>query len=95
MANYGLRKAKQPKFPVRELLVARHKGRDLTVSSFGPDTYKDNTKSMRKTYSHPVTGEAITFRPATTSESISVVSYGFGSNGEVDAKRDIFDSGPL
>jgi hypothetical protein len=46
---------------------------------------------MKETYSHPVTGEAVSFREPLTQESIAVAVYGFGSNGEVDAKRDIFD----
>lgn len=92
-SKYGLIEQAEPQFPVRELLVAPHGKGDLILSfpAFGSNTYKGNLESIGKSYSHPKTGEKITFRPATTSESISAAAYGFGSNGKVDAKRDIFD----
>jgi hypothetical protein len=87
--QYGVVKSKQPEFPVRELLVVPNKDGDLTLShpAFGPNTYKGNIGNMGKSYSHPLTGETITFRPATTSESISAASYDF----EKMAKPEIFD----
>jgi hypothetical protein len=91
--NYGVVKKAELKFPVRNLLVSPHKGKNLTVGypAFGNDYYKENLTAMAENYSHPLTGEKISFRPATTSESISVAVHGFGKKGEVDSKRDILD----
>jgi len=94
-AQYGIRV--KPQFPVRGLLVVPHKSNDLIVNlivsypAFGLDWYKKNLEVMSEDYPHPETGERISFRPATTSESISVAAFGFGSNEEYDAKRNIFD----
>jgi len=89
MEEYGIIKQKKSQFPVRELLVVPHQGKKLTVSypAFGPNNHEENLKDMRKTYSHPITGKEINFRPATTSESISAVAYEFGNM----AKTKIFD----
>jgi len=91
-AQYEIIKARS-QFPVRELLVVPHGNNDLTVSypAFGLDWYKKNLKVMSKDYSHLGTRERISFRPAVTHESISAAAFGFGSNEEFDAKRDIFD----
>lgn len=88
-SEYGVIKQEKPVFPVRELLIVPHRGGDLTVSypAFGPNSYRANSQSIEETYSHPITGEQITFRPATTSESISAVAYDF----ENMAKPQIFD----
>ncbi len=75
----------------KELVVIPHNGKSLEVAVFGPNTYKENLKEIRKTDSHPRTREKITFIPTTTSESVSAAAYDFGSNGKADAKRDIFD----
>lgn len=87
--KYGVIKKSKPQFPVRELLVIPHRKRDLTLSfpAFGPNNYRSNTKNMRESYSHPVTGQIITFTPATTSKSISAVAYDF----ENMAKPQILD----
>ena len=87
--KYGIIK---PKFPRRELLVVPHKGKDLTVSFpvFGPNTDYENMKEMGKTYSHPINGKQITFRPATTSESISAIDYNHENWG-----RWVFSKGSL
>lgn len=93
--EYGVIKQTKPQFPVKELLVVPHReDKNLTMSfpAFGPNNYKGNLESIGKTYTHPVTGEKINFKPATTSKSISAVAHGFGNQGEVDAKRDIFDA---
>lgn len=68
--------AKKPEFPVRDLLKISG-DRDLIVSLlvFGPNIYSDNLGEMQKTYSHPITGERITFREPATSESISAAVY--------------------
>ena len=89
MTDHGIIKQAKPQYPVRELLVVPHKEGDLTLGypAFGSTTYRGNVAEMGKTYSHPLTGEAVTFRPATTSESISAVSYDF----ENMAKPKIFD----
>jgi len=91
-AQYGIIRAKS-QFPVRELFVVSHGDDALTVShpAFGPNFYRQNLEEMSRDYSHPRTGEKISFKPATTHESISAVAHGFGEKGEFDAKRDIFD----
>jgi hypothetical protein len=70
----------QLQFPIKKLIVVSHKGEDLTVGypAFGLNTYNKNLKSIGKSYSHPRTGEVISFRPSTTSESISAVAYDCG-----------------
>ena len=87
--KYGIIEQEKSQFPVRKLLVVPHIESDLTVSfpSFGPNNYERNLKEMQKTYSHPLTGKQIRFRPATTSESISAVAYDFKNI----AKPKIFD----
>ena len=88
-SKYGIIEQSKPQFPIRKLLVVPHGEQDLIVSfpSFGPNTYERNLEEMKKTYSHPLTGEQISFRPATTSESISAVAYDFKNI----AKPKIFD----
>ena len=92
-APYGIIREAKPQFPVRELLVVPHGNKDLTVShpAFGINFYRQNLEKMSMVYFHPETGERISFRPATTSESISAAAYGFGCEGEFDAERDIFN----
>ncbi len=87
--KYGIIKQGKPQFPVRELLVVPHGDGDLTVSYpvFGPNTYKGNMKNMGESHSHPEIGDKISFRPASTSESISAAAYEF----ETMAKPQIFD----
>lgn len=88
--KYGIIKIKKPEFPQRELLRVPHKEGVLTVAypTFGPGTYRENLKTMPGNYSHPQTGQRISFREPTTSESISAVAYDF----ENMAKPKIFDS---
>ena len=88
-AKYGIIKQAKPQFPVRELLVVPHQDRDLIVSypAFGSNTYKGNLEQMSKDYSHPITGERISFREPTISESLSAAAYDF----ENLAKKEIFD----
>ncbi|PIO08588.1 hypothetical protein COU59_01250 [Candidatus Pacearchaeota archaeon CG10_big_fil_rev_8_21_14_0_10_34_12] len=83
----------QAEFPVKRLLRVHHKDSDLVVGfpAFGPRSLKENLEEMSEDYSHPTTGEKISFRKPTTSESISAIAYGFGSNKKVDAKRDILN----
>ena len=77
--EYGIIRQEKPQFPLRELLVVPHQDEDLIVSYpfFGPSTLNGNLVEMGKTYSHPKTGEAITFREPTTSESISASAFNF------------------
>ena len=86
--QYGITKA-TPSLPARDLLRVPHQGKILVVSSpaFGPGTYENNVKEMQKQYSHSAESPQITFRPATTSESISAAAYKFGKM----AKPQIFD----
>ena len=62
------------------------------MALFGPNTYRENIQKMGKAYFHSKEFPNITFRPATTSESISAAAYGFGENGQYDTERDIFDA---
>jgi hypothetical protein len=86
---FGLSRA-TPSLPARDLLRVPHKGRVLAVGSpaFGPSTYRNNVARMQEQYSHSAEIPVMTFRPATTSESISIVAYDFGNL----AKPQIFDS---
>ena len=87
--KYGVIRQAKPQFPVRELLVVPHADGDLVVSypAFGVDTYQRNILEMGGDYLHPETEERISFRPATTSESISAAAYDFKNM----AKPQIFD----
>lgn len=92
--KYGIiRETKEElEFPVRELLKVPHQGKDLIVSypAFGRNYFSENLKEMQKTYSHPDKEKGIktmTFREATTSESISASAYEFKNL----AKKEIFD----
>ena len=87
--EYGIIKVKEPEFKQRKLLRVPHKQDDLIVSypAFGPNFLKNNITEMQKSYSHPQTGERISFREPTTSESISAAAYDFGNL----AKPQIFD----
>jgi len=72
-------------FPVRKLL----KQGDVVVGypAFGPNWYSNNLQEMQTSYSHPLTGEKITFREPTTRESIVAAAYNFAEL----AKPQIFD----
>jgi len=88
--EYGIIRQGKPQFPVRELLVVPHQDGDLTVSYpfFGPNYFSNNVAEMGKIYSHPQTGDAITFKEPTTSESISASAFNFR---EI-AKPEVFDA---
>lgn len=88
--NYGIIEAKKPEFPQRNLLRVPHKEGILIVAypAFGPNTYKKNLEIMSEGYSHSKELPKISFRPATTSKSISAAAYDF----ENLAKPQIFDS---
>lgn len=76
----------------RELLQVPHKNRNLIVGypAFGRNSYKTNLENMSKKYfnSKSIQFPIVSFRPATTSESISISAYDF----ENLAKPQIFDS---
>src|SRR3989344_3644377 len=90
--TYGIKKATRS-LPERSMLVVPHGGKNLQISypAFGPNWYKSNVAEMGKKYSHSSERPEISFREPTTSESIAAVAHGFGSKGDVDAKRDIFN----
>ena len=75
--------------PAIDLLKIPHKGKTLVVAhpAFGPNIYRNNLEAMSKKYYHSKELPKISFKPATTSESISVASYDF----ENLAKPQIFD----
>src|SRR3989344_1278661 len=96
--RYGIRKAvdfptRDKSLPTRDLLVVPHRGKKLTASypTFRPNTFDKNVAEMQRAYTHSVELPQITFREPTTSQSVSIANYRFGSDSEVDAKRDIFD----
>jgi len=72
-------------FPARELVQS--KDGEVTFSVFGPNYFPVNLKEMHNTYSHPITGEKMTFRVPTISKSIELASYDF----ENFIKPKIFD----
>jgi len=88
--KYKIRKAEQRKHLLEIDLwpVIEHKGEKINVAVFGPGNYQDNLNAMKKLYFHSAQLPKITFRPVTTSKSISAVAYDF----ENLAKPQIFDS---
>ena len=60
-----------------DLLLAAHNGKDLAFAKFGTDYYSKNVVAMSQHYRHFSSFGSfhnLTFRPATTSESISAVA---------------------
>jgi len=92
--NYKIQRPKTL-LPVRTLVTIPYEGKDFTFAfpAFGPDYFSNNIQKMKEKYSHPETGEAISFRQPTTPESIAVASFAFQHNNEefASVKRDIFD----
>jgi hypothetical protein len=88
--QYGVRKAEHvEQLPEIDLYFTPHLGGVLVSARFGPKWYNKNTEAMEKHYKNSLDFPNITFRPATTAESISIASYDF----ENLAKPEIFDSG--
>ncbi|MDD5133337.1 MAG: hypothetical protein PHD81_01550 [Candidatus Nanoarchaeia archaeon] len=54
-----------------------HKNEILSMGIFGKDYYSKNRTKMKQIYFHPKTLNPISFRPATTSESISALVWCF------------------
>ncbi|MBS3066727.1 hypothetical protein J4205_02785 [Candidatus Pacearchaeota archaeon] len=71
------------------LLRVPHKNGILVVRypAFGPNSYSSNLESMGKRYFHSTRFPDISFRPATTPESVSASAYKFGKI----AKKEIFN----
>ena len=73
--KYGIRKAE-----LREMLpeidlfpTILHAGKQLDIAVFGPDIYKNNISNMQKKYFHSRQLPNISFRPATSAESTSIL----------------------
>ena len=87
-AEYSLIQEKHAEHPVRRLIsVVGDRNFIASLSAFGPGTYRNNQAEMQKQYSHPETGKTISFKPATTAETILINAYDF----ENIAKKEIFD----
>jgi hypothetical protein len=90
MANtqYGIRKAEHiEQLPEIDLLAVPHNGKHLVSARFGQNSYSSNTNAMGQHYRNSAEFPNVTFRPATTAESISIASYDF----EKLAKHEIFN----
>lgn len=90
MANtrYGLMKAeKRTKLPDVNLLCVPHGSERLIVARFGPSTYVANRNGIAQHYWNSSQRPDVSFRPGTTSESISASAYNFRDI----AKPEIFD----
>ena len=76
--QHGIIKAKT-NLLVTDLLVVPHRGKDLTLRypAFGRDTYDNNLGNMQTDFYHSDESPRISFRPATTSESVSAAAYNF------------------
>lgn len=86
--QYKVIEAGQPKVPPRSLLsISGDRKVVASLKAFGPGTYRENIAEMQKQYSHPQTGEIISFRESRTPESILIAVYDF----EHRAKPEIFD----
>lgn len=86
--QYGVRKAEHiEQLPEIDLLIIPSRGKDLVSARFGPNTYSSNTGAMKQHYRNSSDFPNVTFRPATTAESISIASYDF----EKLAKPEIFN----
>ena len=84
--EYELIKEHEKEFPVKELIKIPGVLTG-TRKSFGPNYFPKNVAEMKKQYSHPLTGEIISFREPTTRESIFLAGCDF----ETFAKPEIFD----
>jgi len=88
----------KPHFPSKNLIKILRKGKgDLIFSrsAFGPDNYKGNLEEMTKSYSHPGTGEEITFRPPRTSESVLIASCNPENRVREISKSGVLQLGPV
>lgn len=67
--------AERPEHPPRDLLRVRNPNVILSADFFGLSSYNNNVAEMRGDFSHPQTGERISFRPATTQETLIHAAY--------------------
>jgi len=83
-AQYGIIEAEQPSLPTKGLLRVPHRGKTLIVAhpAFGSNTYQGNLAEMRKHYFHSKEYSDITFKPLTTSQSISALAWNFQNEGK-------------
>ena len=81
MANkYDVMRAKERnRLADVDLILRPHKGSDVVMAQFGPGSYSGNTQAMAKHYWNSQENPDVTFRPATTSESVSAVAYDFAN----------------
>ncbi len=89
--EFGVRKA-EAVLPRIDLLAVPYNGGKLTASypAFGVNSYDNNFRGMGYSYYHSMDMPRISFRSASTAESIGLAAYDFGKGGEFDAGRDIF-----
>lgn len=86
--KYSLIQKKQAEHPVRQLIkISGDRNFIASLSAFGPAGYKKNIAEMQKQYSHPETRETISFRPATTAETILINPH----YSENEAEPEIFE----
>ncbi len=78
--KFGLRKSK-PILPSIDLLVAPHQDQKIFVNfpPFGPDSFKNNLREIRREYSNPELEKGFSFREPTTAESISAIHFSLKS----------------
>ena len=80
--EYGVRNP-EPRnlLPEISLLMVPHKGRKLICGhpAFGPNFYSGNLESMGQSHYHSNELPEISFKPSTTSESVSASAYEFGT----------------
>ncbi|MFH1711065.1 MAG: hypothetical protein ABH840_02020 [Nanoarchaeota archaeon] len=86
--QYEVIQAGEPKAPPRSLIrISGDRQLVASLDAFGPNYFNSNVAKMQEQYSHPQTGDVITFREPTTAESIIVASYDFTNK----AKPQILD----
>jgi hypothetical protein len=65
-----------------ELVRIPHRGNGIVVARFGPNWYSENAKSMKNHFYNSSKFPDVTFRPATTSESISDATFKFAERAK-------------
>jgi hypothetical protein len=75
--QYGLIEVNKPEFPPRDLWVVPTANGPLVTSVFGPNAFNENVAEMQREYTHPQTGENISFREPATQESLEACAYCF------------------
>ncbi len=88
--QYGSIQGKQLEFLIINLCRVKHTDEHNLVTSldsFGPGYFSNNVAKMQEKYSHPKSGETISLREPTTSESVSRIAYNFTK----DSKPKVLD----